>query len=280
MPLNSNYGFKIMGRDGVSLNGKWPIFGFDIQNAEKAFRTTRVVDTSDHPYYTGSGVTPPPDSSLYRGFGQNTKSGYVKELITKYEHGYNYRPSGYYTVSGTFNLDCKAIVLQTGSGSYYTSWYYGDFSRDTLKNLNVSGNTDPLYPRMNDFYPLDYGLSPSLYMMNISYGVDNNLNPDILIPGGTQGNPFSGQANKSLLDSGGIAAFISVEIDTKYVYIYMNYRWYDTILRQVYWDGSSMDASIFDVQNRVKMVAETTSSVFDVNVYLTPHKLEEMIING
>ena len=280
MALDNNYGLKIMGKEGVSLNGKWPIFGFDVENAKNAFRTTRVVDSSDNPYKVGSGVVTPSDGSLVRGFGQDIKSGYEKVLIAKYEHGYDYRPSGYYTVTGTFNLDCKALITQLGSGSSYSTLFGGDFSRDGYRNLNVSGATDPLYPKMNSFYPYEYGLSPTLYMMMITYGVNSSLSPDIVIPGGTSGNPFSGMANGSVIDSDGIGAYVSVEIDTKYVYIYMNYAWYDTIMRQVYWNGSSMDKNVYDVQDRIKMVVNTAGSVFDVNVYLTPHKLEEMILNG
>ena len=73
--------------------------------------------------------------------------------------------------------------------------------------------------------------------------------------------------------------YITVEIDKKYVNIYMNYRWYDQILRAKAVVNYNQELW-YDVTNRTRMVAETTGSVFNVNVYLTPHKLEEMIING
>lgn len=280
MALDNNYGFKILGNDVVTLNGKFPIFGFDVANAENSFRTTRVVDNSDNPYKDNSGVIVPPDSSLVRGVGQDIKSGYEKVLVTRYKHGYDYRPSGYYTITGTFNLTCKAKIEQTGSGSYYQTWYGGDFTREGYRDLNVGGQTDPLYPKMNSFYPYELGLSPTFYMLMVTYGVDASLSPDIVIPGGTAGNPFSGMGLGSVLDSDGIGAYVSVEVDSTYVSIYMNYAWYDTVLRRVYWSSGSINPSLYDVRNRIRMVSNTTGSVFNVTVYLTPHKLEEMILNG
>ena len=279
MAINNNYGCKILGQDGVSLNGNWPIFGFDVQNSAQAFRTTRVVDSSTNSFYN-SGIVAPTDAELFNGTGQTIKSGVVKKLITRYKHGYDYAPSGYYTISGSLSIDAQATVVQSGSGTYYTEFYGGDYTRNGTRDLNISGTTDPIYPRINGSYYYDEGLSMGNYMIGISYGTNSALNPDIVVPGGTQGNPFVWFANNTVVDYDGVGAFITVEIDSTYVNIYMNYRWYDTIFRKAYFDGVSLDKTIYDVTNRVRLVAQTTGSVFNVNVYLTPHKLEEMIING
>lgn len=292
MALNNNYGFKILGKDGVSLNGKWPIFGFDVQNYQNAFRTTRIVDNSLNLYNPNSGVTVPTDNEMVvvpgpdgvtRTLGQNITSGTIKKLVSRYEHGYDYIPSGYYTVTGNIVLETKAIIVQAGSGSSYVEFYGGDFSREGYHNCIPSGNVSaPLYPTMNGFYPLDYGLSPLNYILFIKFSTDASNNPDIVIPGGIYGNPFVGTGLGVTTDNNSTdapAAYITVEIDKKYVNIYMNYRWYDQILRAKAVVNYNQELW-YDVTNRTRMVAETTGSVFNVNVYLTPHKLEEMIING
>lgn len=307
MAVSSSYGFKIMGEDGVSLNGKWPIFGFDINNLENAFRTTRITDTSNNPYYN-SGNTAPSDSELtYRqdgdhrlGTGYKIKDGTVKKLITRYEHGYDYRPSGYFTITGTFRMSTSAIIEQIGSGDYYQEFYGGSFTRTGSRNNNTSmASYVALLPKMDEFKPYgwydDYtvpGTPPGYgnagdYIMGVVYGTNSSLNPDIVIPGGTRGNPFSYTSNRSIgditnLQNAGMGSYISVEIDNKYVNIYKSYRWFD-------WYGRSNDFFnpspypsqwIYDVTDHIRLVTQTTGSVFDVNVYLTPHKLEEMIING
>lgn len=288
----NNYGFKIMGRDGVSLNGKWPIFGFDVENIQGAFRTTRITDSSNNPFYN-SGITPVSNSEMTYmqagdhtyGDGRKFLEGSVKKLMARYEHGYDYKPTGYYTISGLFRYSISYSITRTGSGDYYQEFYGGDGSWTGNFSKTVSGTADQLYPTMNDFAP--YGLLTdqvaNYYPLVATYGPRAASSPDILVQGGTRGDPFSGNGilpigNQAVAP----AAFVTVEIDSKYVNIYMNYRWWDEIRRKNdFFDPSPYPSQwIFEVSERYRLVAQTTGSVFDVNVYLTPHKLEEMIING
>lgn len=292
MSLNNNYGFKIMGDDELSLNGKWPIFGVDIENISKDFRTTRIIDSSNNPFYN-SGITPVSNNEMTYthagdhtlGEGRKYLEGSVKKLITRYAHGYSYRPAGYYTITGSFMFKISYSITRTGSGEHYQEFYYGDGSWTGNVTKTVSGSSDPMYPTINDFLP--YGLTSTntgdYYPLVISYGPKATSSPDVLVTGGTRGDPFSG--NGKLYIGNQVAApsaFVTVEIDNTYVNIYMNYRWWDEIRRKNdYFDPSPYPASwIFEVSERYRLVAQTTGSVFDVNVYLTPHNLEEMTING
>ena len=279
MALNNNFGIKIVNRTGndTVMNGKWPILGFDIDNIKQAFRTTRIVDTSDNQFYD-SGNTLPDISSLNFGYGENVKYGTVKKLAAKYEHGYTYAPMGYYTVTGNYVVRSKANLVQNASGTYSSS-YGGSYDVSGYNNLSPtdSATGDILYPKMNSFNPNGYGVSQFAYINGVSIGISAR-NPDLVVP---SNNPFyrnyanDGEVN---LANPEIASKITVEVDEKYVYIYNNYRWYDTWRRYVFFDGS-YDPSLGDVSDRLKIVADTSGSVYEVNVYLTPYNIEEMILN-
>ena len=281
MGTNNNYGFKTVGRGHqVVLNGKWPIFGFDVGKVDSSFRTTRITDVSSHGYYN-SGNTLPSTSLLNpAGFGVNEKSGVVRELVAKYEHGYDYRPMGYWTVSGTMNLQGKTTMTQTASGSE-SSWSGGSYGPiEATYRLGQYNQLLPLTPEINAMsLPTitTSGNLRNLYWLSATIG--SNSSCDVVIP---SGNPLYGTYYLEYADPGNnqLGAWIDVEVDDKYVYIYMNYAWWDKWYRYAFRNsGGNIDTSIFDIQWRVRSVAQTAGSTFDVTVYLAPYKIEEMILN-
>lgn len=283
MAINNNYGFKTLGKGRqVVINGKWPIFGFDVDRVAQSFRTTRVVDTTVHNYYN-SGNTLPSTSSLNpAGFGVNERSGVVRELVTKYEHGYDYRPMGYWTVSGTMNLQGQTTMSQTASGSE-SSWSGGTYPSPVERTYRLGQYNQelPLTPEIGKIsLPTitTSGNLRNLYWLSATIGSNNSC--DLVIP---SGNPLYGTYYLEYADPGNnqLGAWIDVEVDEKYVYVYMNYAWWDKWYRYAFRNNyGNIDTSVFDIQWRVRSVAQTTGSVFDVNVYLTPYKIEEMIVNG
>ena len=302
MALNNNYGLKINDKDlSAVLNGKWPIFGFDVLNNAKAFRTTTIRDTSVNAFYN-SGITAPTNNELtYNtqtmdygslgvltmtwGNGKKQMQGVVKKLITRYEHGYDYIPSGYFTITGTYNLSVKAELIKTGSGTNYVTTFGANSTDSITKSLNDTNESKILLPTMNKFLPYNLAASAGVfYPMQITYSANVNLNPDLVVQGGTGGYPGIGVGLGTLYYTGSnLPAYVSVEIDARYVNIYMNYSWYDSITRVTYsatWNPPQPSQNAdYDAQVRGRMVAQTTGSQFDVTVYLTPHKLQEMILN-
>lgn len=281
--MASNYGFKIMGKGRqVSLNGKWPIIGFDIGKLETTFRTTRINDSSVNDFYPSGNDIPDYSALNPAGFGVNERSGVVRELVTKYEHGYDYRPMGYWTVSGTMNLQGKTTMSQTASGTE-SSWSGGTYPSPVERTYRLGqyNQSLPLTPEIGKIsLPTitTSGNLRNLYWLSATIG--SNASCDLVIP---SGNPLYGTYYLEYADPGNnqLGAWIDVEIDEKYVYIYMNYAWWDKWYRYAFrGNDGNIYPDVFDVQWRVQSVAETTGSVFDVNVYLTPHKIEEAIING
>lgn len=330
MGLNNNYGFKTLDKDGVVLNGKWPIFGFDIEKVADSWRTTRISDSSFNDWSKPSDfpttLTPPSDQDMTwttttdptRGYVttygscEKTQNGVVRRLITQYKHGYNYRPSGYYTISGNLVLKADCVVEQYGTGTWKDR-YGGSFHLFPTYSINYNKiNSCALYPAMNDFIPYakpgknsrDYNggdltpFYPNRYSLSMKLAISSNSTGyDITTPMGSWGNLFSlSQVPQTASDitasawfnkNDDLAAWVDVEIDNEYVKIYMNYRWYDYYIRDYEhrsaydWQGTHYDAETrIDMIGNVQMITLTTGSNYDVTVYLTPHKLEDMIING
>lgn len=257
MAYDNNYGFKTV-KDNLdtSINGKWPIFGFDVNDIDNAFRTTRVVDSSSH-NFPDTGNTKP-----NYNYGNNLKEGVIKELITSYDHGYDFRPMGYYTVGGTLNLKVKAQVDQTATGPAA-----GDAGGSyTVTNTYPSSSygEETLIPKMNDFLSAR-GPSTSTYD-NILYTTIGTANTNKLVVPPNFYFPWEYLGNNR-------AAWISVEIDDKKVYIYMNYAYYDSWSTR-FAEGDPQDGN---VDSRVRMVADTSGSTFNVNVFLAPYSIEEML---
>ena len=265
----------------VSLNGKWPIIGFDIGKLETTFRTTRINDSSVNDFYPSGNDIPDYSELNPAGFGLNEMSGVVRKLVTKYEHGYDYRPMGYWTVSGTMNLQGRTTMSQTASGTE-SSWSGGSYGpREATYRLGQYNQILPLTPEIDKIsLPTitTSGNLRNLYWLSATIGSNNTC--DLVIP---SGNPLYGTYYLEYADPGNnqLGAWIDVEVDDKYVYIYMNYAWWDKWYRYAFrGNDGNIYPDVFDIQWRVRSVAETTGSVFDVNVYLTPHKIEEAIING
>lgn len=264
MGLNNNYGIKTLDRNGdIALNGKWPIFGFDVNKINTTFRSTRIIDNKTNNFYSSGNMEPSYTS-------QNILYGTVKELVTSYAHGYDFRPMGYYTITGTLNMSSAVIFNQKSS-----SGYGGDYE---IEGNEIICSSRALYPTINEFTPLGYytsnpgsggGFGTVVYNLGCSVGTASSNT--IVLPSTNPNYPYTVNGIVDYQDPKGMAAYISVEIDAENVYIYKNYRWYDEWSRYLIIG--------LDVSDRVRMVAQTTGSVFDVNVYLTPHKIEEMIIN-
>lgn len=262
MAYDNNYGFKTV-KDNLddSLNGKWPIFGFDVNDIKTAFRTTRIVDSSNHSF-PNTGNTKP-----NYNYGVNLKQGMIKELITSYDHGYDFRPMGWYTITGTFSLKCKAQVAQTAAGPGGPS-AGGNYTVDSTYYINQSNAPESLPPSfcsMDRYSPRPVTPTPSPnYPLSTTIGTSGSnakliVPPQYMFPSNYSGNEYS--------------AYISVEIDDKKVYIYMNYAYYDSWA--TLWDDEG--PQVGDLGSRVRMVADTSGSIYNVNVFLAPYSIEEML---
>lgn len=277
----NNYGIKTIGKGRqVSLNGKWPILGFDINKIETAFRTTRINDSSVNDFYPSGNDIPAYSALNPAGFGVNEMSGVVRKLVAKYEHGYSYRPMGYWTVSGTMNLQGRTTMIQNATGSE-SSWSGGSYGPlESTYRLGQYNQILPLTPEIGKISLPTITTSGNLRNLYwLSAAIGSNQSCDIVI---LSGNPVYGTYYLEYADPGNnqLGAWIDVQVDEKYVYIYINHAWWDKCYRYAFrTSGGTIDPNVFDVRWRLQSIAETTGSVFDVNVYLTPYKIEEMIIN-
>lgn len=265
----SDYGFATKDQNGnTAINAKNPIFGFDMGHRPMAFKTFRFRDVKTPPIHTGNVPTPNPNPVDSWGYAQNADVGEVKELIKKVKHGYNFRPVGYATITGTWKISSRVQITQTQRagtwGGNYTKTLIVDDrpSRDLVPNqfnfpwvadTSVSGNFPGSAVSLN---PEDF--SGTIWSYEYPKGVFCYSEP-----WGAEG-WFPTQSDCP----------IWVEFDDEYIYFYRQWSWSDTIRRcKFVYGGTIYD----DIQERVKASSSFSGSQFDVTVYLCPYPLKELL---
>lgn len=313
----SDYGFKTVktnknGGKDTAINAKFPMMGFDMSHRPSAYvsfhisdaKTNPIADASNTPGYTAPSSTVSNLSSLGYGFtdpqgnfqpllgGANKTSGYVKELIYEYKHGYNFRPACYGTITGSLSLQTTTNAIGTPvAGNYYFNGSLNNSNWNLMTAFNTTSTTASegfqdgnanLFPYMNG-------------MMSISNGaLDNHIFHYIMRVGDVP----TASSNKNAIQNGvfrltsynfnntifGGEYPYSFEVDDEYIRIYRTYYWSE-VYGRLYFDHTFYysDSTIqynyrYHIEDyvRAKQVEQLYGSEVDVNIMLFPYKMEDL----
>lgn len=276
----SDYGFKTHDKlNSVALNAKNRIFGFDMAHTPRAFKTFRFTDAKEGDLVDAGLATPETTamdpSGVGWGSGENTTWGAQTELITKVEHGYNFRPVGYATITGNLKVQNRIKITQTQFNGQMHD-FGGNYTYTTIKE---SVANEQLAPNIRgkiwigrDVYPSFCGPYDKLTAADF--------------PNTSWGYPFPEQTmiNKTwgpLDDTDFVSQWytpdpIHVEIDEKYIYFYRTNLWSDTKRRAKFVDIFSYETTA-DLMEQVQIATEFVGSVYNVTVYLCPYSLEMLL---
>lgn len=275
----SDYGFKTIDKsNAVAINAKNPLFGFDMGHKPRPYKTFRIIDNKTNPFVSGSVSVPSitPTQAVAWSYKDSSDYGSVRELIFQEKHGYNFRPVGYATITGTLNFSKSVSIEQdevTVSSTFGT--FGGDYSTTVDKTVATGAHILPLagskffvaeYPTSLTVFAPVVRLDPADYIGTVfhddilfwmKYYLTNIQIPNIML--------------EPPMD------LYEVEIDDEYIYIYRTYWWSDTIRRVVQANSPVTSPLLNDVREHIKVVNQTTGSMVDVTVYLAPYPIEELL---
>ena len=311
----SDYGFKTVktnknGDKDTAINAKFPMMGFDMSHRPSAYISFHITDTKTNPIANASntpGYTAPSStvnnlSGLNYGFydpqgnvwqlqgGANKTSGYVKELIYEYKHGYKFRPACYGTITGSLNLQTTTNAIGTPiAGKYY---WNGSLSNsnwnlmtafDTTSTATSQGFKDGnLFPYMNGMRTILGGTLDTHmfhYMMWANSVPTTSSTKDAVQNGIARLTSY--HFNNTI--SGGEYPY-SFEVDDEYIRIYRTYYWSE-VYGRLYFDHTFYDSDSYGSYNwryyiedyvRAKQVEQLYGSEIDINIMLFPYKMEDL----
>lgn len=264
----SDYGFatydeKRKNRRLGMVNSKWPIFGPNYSEIKRAYKTIHLIDTYEPELKTEPFVKNGPNGVLEKRWNE-------KQLVYQFEHGYKFRPLGYAYFSGDININIKAIMQQTVPPGHNWSSYtvYGNYSGSTAVLPNI--NSQMVVSRTNTAYS-PMAVIPGQYIFKLTTNpVPSQTSEALLqVPSGTLGAALSWQYTILNNQVGDVRWPYSVEIDDKYVKIYRNVYWLDTLI----W----LDTTGGDIDYRVKGAAYFAGTGIDCTVYLCPYSFSDML---
>lgn len=314
----SDYGFKTIKKgknslDGVSINAKYPILGFDLGHKPPSYITIHISDAKDNPIANSSN-TPgysapslPNVSSLenlsywfsdggsdrrYVKGGSNYKIGYVRTEIYSYKHGYKFRPACYGTITGDIKLKVRTNAVGNKTASPYNmptpagNYYYRGTLTDNNYNLLSSYETTiestgvssgQLFPYMNGMKTIYGG---PLNDHRFSYTL-----PTTQVPTTSTENTGIKRSVQSLTMSHffktatGYYPYEFV-VDDEYIRIYRTYYWCE-IYGRIYFDETFTDDDLYwriEMKDyiRTKMVEELAGSEIDINIMMFPYRMEDL----
>lgn len=314
----SDYGFKTVktnknGGKDTAINAKFPMMGFDMSHRPSAYvsfhisdvKTNPLADASNTPGYTAPsstvsnlsnlnyGIYDPYDGSLHPLLGgANKTSGYVKELIYEYKHGYNFRPACYGTITGSLNLQTTTNAIGTPVAG--NSYYNGNLNNSNW-NLMTAFNTTTTEPQVfkdGSLFPYMNG------MMSISSGGEA-LNAHHFEYGMLASDVPSASSNKEIVQNGihsltsahfhniifGGEYPYSFEVDNECIRIYRTYYWSE-VYGRLYFDqtfyysdpliGQSNIRYYIEDYVRARQVEQLYGSEIDINIMLFPYKMEDL----
>lgn len=275
----SDYGFKTIDEsNAVAINAKNPLFGFDMGHRPRPYKTFRIIDNKTNPFVSGSVSVPSitPTQAVAWSYKDSSDYGSVRELIFQVKHGYNFRPVGYATITGTLNFS-KSVSIEQDEVAVSATFgtFGGDYSTTVDKTIATGAHILPLAG--SKFFVAEYPTSPTVFapverldpadyigtvfhddiLFWMKYYLTNIQIPNIML-----------QPPMDLYE---------VEIDDEYIYIYRTYWWSDTIRRVVQANSPVTSPLLNDVREHVKIVNQTTGSMVDVTVYLAPYPIEELL---
>lgn len=311
----SDYGFKTLknGKSNttdVAINAKFPIMGFDLSHRPSAYVTFHITDAKDNPLADSStpGYVAPelPSVSSLTGLGigvydpqgnvrqikggSNKTSGYVKTLIYQYEHGYNFRPACYGTITGKISQKTRTNAIGNGSGTspagkYYfngslsdSNWNLMSSFNTTTEGAGMSAGDSQLFPYMNGMKTI-FGNSLNThmfhYMMTTSDVPSTSSNTSLIKP--AMNRLTSLFYNNTI--TGGEYPY-SFTVDDKYVKIYRTYYWSE-IYGRIYFDETMYDTDYnyrYELKDflKVRQVEELAGSEIDINIMMFPYKMEDI----
>lgn len=268
----SDYGFATKDENGnIAINAKNPIFGFDMGHSPRAFKTFRITDAKTSPFHTASISTPNPQPVDSWGYDETSDWGVIKELVKKVKHGYNFRPVGYATISGSLKTSVHITFTQTQRAGSYG----GNYTRTFTKNQNA-GKTEILTPNMTGhiWFPFTDYPSYAPPVAELTASDFSGTKWAYEYPKSIMTMPYGPLYDVNFINQYYLPDPISVEIDKEYIYIYRTYFWSDTIRRAKFvWSGKTDQ----DIQERVKVATQYTGSVYNITVYLCPYPIEELL---
>lgn len=284
----SDYGFatfdKKTGRKDVSVNSKWPIFGPRYKDIKNAFKTIHITDTKQYNpnAMSASSVVLPPTYPVVEGEAQYLINQYhasvrEDEPILTIPHGFDKRPLGYVTISGTYSKNTRCV------------WDYTNFKDD-----------------WGDYPPsakLEGAETIAGAMLSVAGSEIQDLNEPAGAGGAFYNNPWAGSGTGIISYPDGTADWLrynefsipgdnssipdeyppgkyrppySVEVDDKNIYVYRHYYWCD-VYKRYYYIGNTISMRGYDLRARIKGVIDYAGSDFDLTIYLCPYSMEDLI---
>lgn len=281
----SDYGFATYDEKNPkkrlgTINSKWPIFGPKYADIGRAFKTIHIVDTYTPNYKTGAATPSIPSGGYY---GTTEKRWAEKQLIHQFEHGYNFRPVGYATFSGSLVINVKCTITQNEVITGNTSPYGGNFTLNGLATQTI-----PLLPDVRrqmkasyvstTYSPVELAIGNYFFGIDDSNGYGGYYRRDIIVP-----NSCIGAIKRDYTVAGYYEgepdAPYKIEIDDKYVKIYRNVFWLDFWLKwySSYTSSYSQYNYTHSINDRIKGATYYTGSDIDCTIYLAPYSLEDLI---
>lgn len=313
----SDYGFKTVknnknGGKDTAINAKFPMLGFDLSHRPYAYITFHITDTKDNPlptaqntpgytspslpavnslenlnwYFTGVSAS---DRRYVKG-GANRTSGFVKELIYQFEHGYDFRPACYGTVTGKINrgVRTQAVGNMTSAphnmpapaGNFWINGRLSDGNWNKMASFETF--TEPtrssvLYSYMNGMKSVDGG---QMNYHDLHYLLFAREVPTSSSESNAIKNTVYWLTNNYFSNSQAGEYPYSFEVDNKYIKIYRTYYWGEAYGRiyfdETFWDGSYNWRQEMKDYLRVKQVEELAGSEIDINIMMFPYQMEDL----
>lgn len=276
----SDYGFKTHDETGATaINAKHHIFGFDMAHTPRAFKTFHFTDAKEGEL-VDAGLAMPDTTTMDPsgvgwGDGENTQWGAQTTLITKVEHGYNFRPVGYATITGTLNVQNRIKVTQTQIVAT-TEDFGGNYTYTTVKQEKQG---EQLSPNIKSKIWIPYDTWPSFCgpYETLSSADFPNTTWNFPFPEQVMLNhPWGPLGDEDFMDKWSSPDPIHVEIDEKYIYFYRTNLWSDTKRRAKFIDIFTRETTR-DLLEQVQIATEFVGSTYDVTVYLCPFSLEMLL---
>lgn len=274
----SDYGFATFdektGRNDMKINSKWPVFGPEYSKISQQFKTINLVDTHTESVKTASLSVPSLTYNWTQSgtqydiwYGESIYTTYVDEEIYKYEHGFKFRPLGYYTIAGNLTKNIRVNLVQTNVAGGAN--YGGNFTINTV--LSKSAMVVPERNGMREATNAYNTLWTSSLVIPMSQSAGGTAADNVLIPNACLG-IFSSYPNTTELHSDYDADYspYRVEIDDTYVRVIRRTAWGDHIVRAGYQNGN------LNIRQRTKAIEDYAGTVVDITVYLIPYSMEDI----
>lgn len=274
----SDYGFATFdektGRNEMKINSKWPVFGPEYSKIAQQFKTIHLTDTVSKTVKTAS-LSIPALTHNFTGYGtsydiwygESIYTTYVDEEIYKYEHGFKFRPLGYYTIAGNLTKNIRVNLVQTNVAGGAN--YGGNFTVNTV--LSKSAMVVPERNGMREATNANNTLWASSLVIPKSQNAGGTAADNVIIPNSCLG-IFSSYPNTTELHSDYNANWTPyrVEIDDTYVRVIRRTAWGDHIVRAGYQNGN------LNIRQRTKAIEDYAGTTLDITVYLIPYSMEDI----